>query len=146
MYIAVGMCVATCKGNMSIAVGMCVATCKGKMFIALCKTTIFINITRNPHTLFSLFICILPHALHTDNTRRQTLTTAYEPVIHDRGSRQITFCSSHCAYSYNQYINLQLHLITFNSWQISNCYMIRHKGAIRRKSFWSKAYKPFLRS
>jgi hypothetical protein len=56
MFIAVGMCVATCKGNMFIAVGTCVATCKGNMFIALRKSIIFINITRNSHTLFVLFI------------------------------------------------------------------------------------------
>jgi hypothetical protein len=37
-------------------VGMCVATGKGNMFIAMCKPTIFINITRNPYTLFIFFI------------------------------------------------------------------------------------------
>jgi hypothetical protein len=78
---------------------MCVPTGKGNMFIAMCKPTIFINITRNSHNLFILFThFILPHVLHTDNTQCQTLTTVYEPAIHDSGSRQITFCVTHTVY------------------------------------------------
>jgi len=46
----------------------------------------------------------LSHALHTDNTQRQTLTIAYEPVIHDRRSRQITFIVTH-----------SVHIITINT-------------------------------
>jgi len=46
----------------------------------------------------------LPHALHTDNTRRQTVTVAYEPIIHNRGSRQITI-----------YVNHSVHIITMNT-------------------------------
>jgi CDP-diglyceride synthetase len=47
--------------------------------------------------LFSLFNCILPHALHIGNTQRQTLTV-YEPAIHYRGSRQITFYVTLCIF------------------------------------------------
>jgi hypothetical protein len=83
---------------------MCVATGKGNMFIAMCKPTIFVNIPRSSHNLFILlFICILTHALHTDN-KRQTLRVAYEPVIHDRGSRQITFSVTHT-----------VHILTINT-------------------------------
>jgi hypothetical protein len=74
--------------------------------------------------LFTSFICILPHDLHTDIRQRQTLTVAYEQAIHDRGRRQITFYITHCAYSYNQYINQQMHFITYNSRQLptATCY------------------------
>jgi len=45
-------------------------------------------------------------------------------------------CYSHCAYSYIQYINQQMHLMTS-----IKLYMFRHKRAIRKQSFRSKVYK-----
>jgi hypothetical protein len=33
----------------------------------------------------------------------------------------------------NQCMNQQMHLIKYSSWQVSNCYMFRHRGAILRE-------------
>ena len=129
--------------------GMCVATCNGNMFIVLCKAHnlykyyIYINITRNSHTLFILFIHLylatcFAHIYQTTADINKSITTSN--TWQGKQTNKI-LCYSHCAYSCNQYINQRMILITYNWWQLSKCYMFRHEGAIRRKSFRSKEYK-----
>jgi hypothetical protein len=41
---------------------------------------------------------------------------------------------------YSQYINQRMHLVKYNSWQVSNSYIIRHRVAIYRELFRTKRY------
>jgi hypothetical protein len=45
-------------------------------------------------------------------------------------------CYSYHACSYSHFINQQIHLIKYNSWQVSNSYMLWHWGVILRLLIW----------
>jgi len=55
--------------------------------------------------------------------------------------QMLILCFSYCAYSYNQYISQEMHLIKYNSWQVSNFYMFWHWDAIPRQSSRTTEYK-----
>ena len=43
---------------------------------------------------------------------------------------------------HNQYINQQMQLMKYNSWQVLKSYVLLHWGAILREVFTTKEYKP----
>jgi hypothetical protein len=101
--------------------------------------------TRSQYVMVILFAFPQQHLLHERALMLRYTYIAVLTII--RTLMVVSICAiircgfhvcSYGAYSYNQCINDRMHLIKYDSWQVSNFHIFRHRSLIRRDSSSTK--------